>query len=192
MPAFTVNRGYPYSIPTDPADVPQALEDLARAVDTDVTNLEATIGVRPQARVRGVTPIVVDGLSTSADLTFELVDYNINGAIAPLSTNDTTVNPLLDGVWAMIGTLNYAQPGSVNIDSLGVEIFVGGVLVAQTITHRHPTIAQGTVKLDTVGIQFNNGLSDAIQMRAIVTRSAGTTPMTFRDRSLTLMRMTQS
>lgn len=49
MPANTVNRMYPYSLPTDPADVPGALQSLAEAVDDDITANLAPAALLPRA-----------------------------------------------------------------------------------------------------------------------------------------------
>jgi|GEM_PF-6336476 len=53
MPANTVNRGYPYSLPTDPADVAGALQSLAESIDADVCALQDGLTGRPVARFRG-------------------------------------------------------------------------------------------------------------------------------------------
>lgn len=49
MPANTANRGYTYSIPTDPANVPAALEEFATDVDNDVEVNLAPVAPRPRA-----------------------------------------------------------------------------------------------------------------------------------------------
>lgn len=90
MPAFTPNRGYPYPLPTDPADVPQALQDLAEAVDDDVEARDVVIRSRPFVKVRGsnTTPVPVSG--GQVYLPFEIEDFDTDD-MADLSVNRTSI-----------------------------------------------------------------------------------------------------
>jgi hypothetical protein len=192
MPASTVNRNYPYSIPGDPADVAQALEDLAKAVNDDVENLESTVGLRPMARVRGTTPLTIVNANTVLTLPFELIDFNYNGAIAPLEGDGTIIRPQLPGVWLCLATMNFPQPGASTVDLISLIVNLN-FIIGEAATHRHPTMAQGTMKLDATGFGFAvDGINDQAFIQAEIGRSSGTAPQTIRDRSLTLFRMTQS
>lgn len=192
MPAFTPNRNYPYSLPTDPADVPAAIQALAEAVNDDVDNLESIIGTRPMARVRGTTPLTIVNPNTVLTLPFELIDFNVNGAIAPLEGDGTIVRPLLPGVWLMVATMNFPQPGASTVDAIGLEVDMN-FIVGEVATHRHPTVAQGTMQLDATGFGIAvDGINDQAFIRGFIGRASGTAPQTIRDRTLTLFRMTQS
>lgn len=191
MPAFTPNRNYPYSIPGDPAQIPAAIQALAEAVNNDVDAVEDLVGLRPMARVRGTTPITIVNPNTVGPLPFELVDFNYNGAIAPIEGDGTVIRPLLPGFWFCIATLNFPQPVGA-IDAIGIELSMN-FIIGEAATHRHPTIAQGTMKLDASGPGFAvDGINDQVFVNAFIGRSSGTSPQTIRDRSLTLFRMTQS
>lgn len=194
MPAFTVNRNYPYSVPGDPADVPQALQDLAEAVDTDLTALEALVGPRPMARVRGTTPISVIGSGlTSVQLNMELVDFNVGGAIAPLVNG--TVQILLPGHWFIFATVVIpSAPPAGNFDYIGAAIIdQANNDVGKVSTPTNPPLSELQRNLDTGGsISVTPGVSDTVFLRGNVQRSAGSAEYRFRDRSLTLIRMTES
>lgn len=192
MPAFTANRNYPYSIPGDPARIPAALQALAEAVNDDVDNLESIVGLRPMARVRGTTPLTIVNPNTVLTLPFELVDFNYNGAIAPLEGDGTVVRPLLPGVWICVATMNFPQPGASTVDAIGLVVNMN-FIIGEAKTHRHPTMAQGTMKLDATGFGVAvDGINDQAFIQAEIGRASGTAPQTIRDRSLTLFRMTQS
>lgn len=196
MPAFTVNRGYPYSVPGDPADVPQALQDLAEAVDTDLAALEALVGPRPMARVRGTTPVSVIGAGlTSAQLNMELIDFNVGGAIAPLTNG--TVQVLLPGVWFAFATVTCPAPvPAASIDYLGFSIIEpGNNEIGYMSTHVPAPLAELQRNYDAGGAAFLDPSfpgGDTLFVRGSVNRSAGSAEYRFADRSLTLIRMTES
>lgn len=194
MPAFTVNRGYPYPVPTDPTDVAGDIQDLAEAIDADLQALQASIGPRPMARVRGVTPVTLEGATADfADLPLELVDFNVGGAIGPLT--DSNVQVLLPGMWLAVATFIYSVPGGSNVASIGMEIVdASNVEIGRVNTHLPPAIPEIQRNMDASGMTLiAPGLLDTLRLRAEVRRFAGSTAaMTFRDRTLTLLRMTES
>jgi hypothetical protein len=194
MPGLTVNRGYPYSVPTDPADVAGAIQDLAEAVDADLQTLQALVGPRPMARVRGVTPVTLAGATADfADLPLELVDFTVGGAVAPLTGSNVQV--LLPGMWLAVATFIYSVPAGPNVASIGVDIVdASNVEVGRVNTHLFPAVPETGRNMDASGMALIvPGLLDTLKLRAEVRRFAGaTTAVTFRDRTLTLLRMTES
>lgn len=97
MPANTPNRGYPYSIPTDPADVPGALQSLAEAIDTDLVSVDATITPKPFCQVRGTLfqSVPPGGVVT---MEYDFVDYD-NDQMANLGTAPTQILPTTPGTY---------------------------------------------------------------------------------------------
>jgi hypothetical protein len=158
----------------------------------DVTALEAAIGTRPMARVRGTTPLTIVNPNTVLTLPFETIDFNVNGAIAPLEGDGTIIRPLLPGVWVCVATMNFPQPGASTVDMISLIVNMN-FIIGEAATHRHPTVAQGTMKLDAVGLGIAvDGINDQAFIQAEIGRASGTGPQVIRDRSLTLFRMTQS
>jgi len=194
MPAFTVNRNYPYSIPTDPADVAQALEDLARAVDADVENIADTIGARPLARVRGTTPQSFGSTIETIPLTFALTDLNVGGAIAPLGGTPTTITPLLPGFWWAVGTLAYPTAGASSLNNIGLRLQKSGsnALGSRQNTHVQPPTSDGVRNFCVSMGSFMNGTTDTFALQGFINRASGTATYTVYDRALTIFRMTES
>lgn len=196
MPLFTPNRGYPYSVPGDPADVPAALQALAEAVNDDVQALQDLVGPRPMARVRGTTQVVTGGAAvTFNDLPFELTDFNIGGAVAPITNGTLTIN--LPGLWFMVGTLVYPSPlPAANIDYVGVKIMdtAANAEIAENSVHSNPALAELQRQMDVGGSAYIPPGSEpyTFNLRGEVGRSAGTAQYALRERTLTVIRMTES
>lgn len=201
MPAFTVNRGYPYSIPADaPADVPVALQSLAEAVEADLQSIEGSVPtlVRPIARLRGTTPQIVTTGSTFKDLQFDTVEFNLGGALAaghdPASI---IVTPILPGFWMAIGSVTYQTSGSSPLNEIGCMLR-GGVLgnasisLAEQNTHVQPPLSDSVRNFHVAAGQFCDGSTTAFRLRVYINRASGTAPYTFLDHSLTIFRMTQT
>lgn len=126
MPAFTPNRNYPYALPTDPADVPTALQTLAEAIDLDLRNVEDQILARPFAQVSGTTPqTVVPNVQTT--MLFDFVDYD-NDGMASLSQFPTRIQPQTAGTYWVYCELNCPpQFGATNDPFQDIFIRVNGV-----------------------------------------------------------------
>jgi len=195
MPAFTALRGYPYSVPTDPTDVAGDIQALAEAVDTDLQALQAIVGPRPMARVRGVTSVTTEGATADfADLPMELIDFNVGGAIAPLTSGKVQI--LLPGMWMVVSTYIYMQPAGPNVASIGVDLMdtAANNEIGRSSTHLFPAGTEFQRNMDVSGMkQVVPGLSDTLHLRAETRRfAAASTAVTFRDRTMTLLRMTES
>ena len=199
MPAFTVNRGYPYSVPTDPADVPEALQALAEAVEADLQSIEGSLPslVRPIARLRGTTPQSIVFPNTVRDLTFDQMDFNLGGAIPALNPDNPIIVPQLPGFWFAIGSMTYQSAGSSTLSEIGVRI-LGGPFPGTTTplgdqsTHVQPPTSDNVRNHAVATGQFCDGSTTVFKLRAYLTRASGTVSYQILDRSLTLFRMTQS
>ncbi|KUJ65435.1 hypothetical protein ACZ90_48060 [Streptomyces albus subsp. albus] len=190
-----MNRAYPYPVPGDPVDVAGDIQALAEAVDADLQTLQSIVGPRPMARVRGVTPVTTEGPTADfAELPLELVDFNVGGAIAPLTSGRVQV--LLPGMWMVVSTYIYAQPAGPNVASIGVDLMdtVANTEIGRSNTHLFPTGTEHQRIMDVSGMKLVvPGVSATLHLRAETRRFAGAgTAVTFRDRTMTLLRMTES
>lgn len=199
MPAFTVNRGYPYSVPTDAADVPQALQDLAEAVEADLQTIEGALPslVRPTARVRGTTPISILPGQTTRDLLYDSLDFNLGGAILPLNPDSPYIIPQLPGFWFAIGSMTYQTAGSSTLNEIGVRMLGGpfpgsSTPLADQNTHVQPPLSDSVRNHHVANGQLCDGSTTTFRLRGYLNRASGTASYQLLDRSLTLFRMTQS
>lgn len=101
MPAFTANRGYPYSLPADPTDVPGAIQDLAEAIDFDIASIRSNFPRRPALQISSTAPQVTGGLGVNTALTFDRIDFGADFLTSDLWRGGW-VNPG-PGVWVVIG-----------------------------------------------------------------------------------------
>jgi hypothetical protein len=132
MPAFTSNRNYPYSLQTDPADIPQAIEDLARAVDLDIDALSSAVAPRPFAKVSSKSTVKQQfpaGMIT--ELTFDFLDYD-NAGISDLSTRPTRLTPTSPGVWMVWASIELPAFLAASYDFL---VRVNGTDIGRSNTH---------------------------------------------------------
>lgn len=126
MPAFTPNRNYPYSLPSDPADVPHSIQDLAEAIDLDLRAVEDQVLARPFAQVSGTTPQTVQpGVSTT--MLFDFVDFD-NDGMSSLSQFPTRLVPQTAGTyWVYVELGCPPQFAATNDPFQDVFIRVNGV-----------------------------------------------------------------
>jgi len=97
MPANTANRGYPYSIPADPADVPTAIQSLAESIDADLFTLDTAVAPRKFCQVTGNAFQGV-GPGEVATLQFDFVDYD-NDQMANLGVAPGQIVPTTPGTY---------------------------------------------------------------------------------------------
>lgn len=204
MPANTVNRGYPYSIPTDNNDVPGALQALAEAVEADLQALAGSVPslVRPIARMRGTTPVTLNSAQTFRDMPFDAFDFNLGGALPPTAANGTNIvfTPQLAGFWFAIGTVTYQTTGSSTLNAIGLRMMGGpnggssGPLADQG-THVQPPLSDAVRNHHVAAGQLCNPAGippTGFRLRAYINRASGSASYTFLDRQLTIFRMTQT
>lgn len=204
MVAFTPNRNYPYAQPTDPADVPERLQAFAEAVDFDLRDLEIQGQPRNMAQFLGNIPNTIPGTATSGTLTWQLTDFNTRRigtgfpeySVVPVTDASTTaliVNHT--GFWyvSCSAQLQTSVTGS-GVDLVGLELMQNAIVVntnPTTLTHDVTFATDITHTLDVSGGLFLTA-GDSVSVRGRVGRSSGTAPVRFLNRSITLMRMTQS
>lgn len=160
MVAFTPNRNYPYSQATDPADIPQAIEDLANAIDLDVQARYDSVLPRRSARVRNLsTTRQFFPATTQTELTFDFIDYD-NAAIVDLGAEPTRLTPTSAGLWAFWGALEVP-----NSFANGYELMIrknGGELTRYT-PHDSDPIGE-TVMRTISSVGTANGTTDYFTM----------------------------
>ena len=208
MTGFSPNYFIPYAQVTDPADVPFYLQGLAERVDEVLNGTNTVVGLddktnpRHMAQVFGTIPNTLNGTAVSGTLTWQLTDFNTNGntpgtpAIVQLGDASTTaIQVNHPGFWFVFGTVQAANTVvSANIDELGVEILHNGSATptnCRSGTHDTVNAADPTVVIDaSCGLLLAAG--DTVGLRGLVRRASGAAQATFRNRSLTLLRMTLS
>lgn len=195
MPANTPNRGYPYPVPSDSGNVPQDMENLANAIDADLTTVSNDIVPRPIFRVFSSTsftfPVFV---ASSFVLPFDLIDLNSSGAFEPNpSGQNNSITPLLPGFWWLTATCSYARPAALpapNFDEFGISIQSGSTVFAKRNTHSEPVTGENRSLSVGTGV-FLDG-NTPIQAVFTANRITSVPFYTVYNRSFTGFRMTES
>mgnify|MGYP003575567565 CR=1 FL=1 len=195
MPLPTPNRGYPYPIATDPADTAGSIQALAEAINDDVDALQDLVAPRPMARLRGSTTVVNQQAIVPSDLPLETIDFNVGGAIAPITNGRATI--LLPGAWLMFATLVYpAAIPAANVDYVSLQIHQPQTnsTFAVNSVHTTATLAEIQRNIDVGAFVWAlpGDLPLDISLRSEVGRTAGLAQYPLRERTLTLIRMTES
>lgn len=193
MVAFTPNRGYPYSQPADPVDIPGDLQRLAEAVDTDVAALTANIPLRPAIRFRGtdaIAAVTFTPLNPGEELPFDFVSFD-TGLPYAISGDHITIRPQLPGYYYAVATISIPRPTTgTSRNGLTVRIKKNTITFTQNTNHLQPSASDGIrTGSARAGIHMN-GTTDAL-----VVEFASTLPTpaldqyTVTERTLTLVRM---
>lgn len=197
MPA-TTPRGYPYAIPTDPADIPAALQAFAEAVDVDVQARADSIHPRPTFRLSSTSVVAFPtwiSFFQNRTLPFENQDVLVEGAIEPVSGSLDRVTPLLPGYWWFHGAMVVPRSGATFMDMIGLTLQTGSQTLARNSTHLPPPVSDGTNLLHVSGGAFMNGTTDYVQLVGaahVATPASGNPQMSIRSRYLFGTRMTES
>ena len=196
MPAFTPNRNYPYSIPGDPADVAGAIQALAEAVDADLQTLQAAIGPRPMARLRGTANATVQASTSEVIFTWDTVDFN-NGAIDASTLGNNVIRPTTQGLWFLMATVVAPPAPGLNLDTYGIAIRDENlaVEVSETRLHTFPyTTETGGRTIPCSGVALYGPsvfTPPGFQVVGLLERASGSSPYTYREQSITLIRMVE-
>lgn len=208
MVALTPNRAYPYATPTDPADVPARLEAFAKAVDQDLSVLEPSARPRHMAQFFGNVMNTIPGTATSGTLTWQLTDFNTVSRTGPMlggqdvlavqpvtSATTTQLRVNVPGFWLVTTSVQVGTAiPSAGIDLIGIEIIKNATVVntnTASLTHDTEFVNDTTHTLDaSTGLVLAAG--DTVAVRGRVGRSSGFASVRFFNRSITLLRMTQS
>lgn len=207
MPANTVNRAYPYSIPADPADVAGALQSLAEAIDDDVCALTNGVTGRPMAQFRGTTPFasLTTGLGgTERSIPFDTEEFDTaNVTMQSMEVGNRLILPEEPGFYFLMATvqvptLTVAGAAAVFVD---IDIAKGDAsnpLGARTrLNGASHNVAVGpddrNVRTFSVSAgSFFNGSTDAVCVRFFADSTPDVSEYPINQRTLTLLRMTIS
>lgn len=190
-------RGYPYSIPSDPADVPAAMEALAEAIDGDVGSVAATVRPRRAFRVSGFSPVSFSTAFTTTNsytLPMEVNDFIIGDAIDPINTPTTTIFPKFPGFWLFRAEIVYSAVGGSLMERVTIELYRNISFFALNGTCRPIVFPDPTATIPVEAGTYCSG-TDYISLRASATQNTGIPdgpPMVLRERSLFGMQMTES
>lgn len=182
MVLFTPNRSYPYSEPTDPADVPAALQAFAEAVDNDLETRDAVIRSRPYAKVRGAT-IQSTPANSNDSLRWDIEDFD-NDDMVDLTTDRFNVYIRTAGLYWVWGRIRmYAQSPTPNTYTILI-ITKNGITSNASREHTQP-ISPNYLDITVSALApFSPG--DAIALRLI---HGGTTINLSRFRDLAVFKV---
>lgn len=215
MVAFTPNRLYPYSTPSDPADVPAALQTLAEAIDADVCALQDGLDGRPVARFRGTGPFgsispthPVNGPPTpfTDRIPFNVTDFNTaNVIMTSAEVGDRLLFPDDPGFYFILVTV-YVPPLTVSgatVSYMGLQIRRGdftnptSLVTAPRLggtSHNVPVDANDrNMRVMSLGVGcFMNGTTDAFSIEFRADTTPDVAEYVIADRTATILKMTQS
>lgn len=216
MPANTANRLYPYSIPTDPADVPAALQALAEAIDDDVCDLTNRVVGRPVARFRGTgtynspstarANVNAPGTPFEDRIPFNVTDFNTaNIIMMSPDVGQRMLFPDDPGFYFILATVN-VPPLTVSgatVSYMGLQIRRGDFTnptslataprLGGTSTNVPTDANDRNVRVMSLGLgAFMNGTTDAfsVEWRADTTPNVAEYPIA--ERTVTILKMTNS
>ena len=213
MPAFTVNRNYPYAIPADVTDIPQAFEDLATAIDADVCALQNGLTGRPVARFRGVGPF--DSISPTHPVNapptpytdripFNVTDFNTaNVTMTSAEIGQRLIFPEDPGFYFAMVTLAVPPLTVAGASTLflGLQIrrgdftnpmsLVTAPLLAACANSASVTADDRNLRLMSLGCGvFMNGTTDAFSVEFRADTNPDVAAYTISDRTITILKMT--
>lgn len=202
MPTPTPNRAYPYPDPADPADVAGALQALAEAIDADLATIAPTIVHRRVARVARSSSVNFGTTATTADINWESLVFNENGAVATFPEAPAyRVTPAEPGLWVVVGQVSWREiggpiPNSRPVQYVDVDIAFNGTRIArQSSPNRDTGAGVGDNRTLCVGgARLMNGTTDYFQMASSIIRPAinPNAPFSIFGASMTLWQMTLS
>jgi hypothetical protein len=160
----TANRSYPYPDPTDPADFPQGMQDLAEAVDLDIQALVNSLVTIPFCVITRDTPQSVPFSGTELNLGYTTVNYD-NDNMVNLAADNTSIYPTTAGLYFLHASVRCADV------TTPLEMFLrvggGGTDFGRTI---HEGNALGQPRLTVSGLA---NLSAGDRVRATITQNTG-------------------
>lgn len=208
MPANTPNRGYTYSLPADPADVPGALQELASDIDNDVCNLLET-PPRAASKFRGTTPFT--SLTTSAlgattgtvRVPFNVTDFNtVPCTLQSQEVGNRLIKPEVPGFYMVLGTVDVPiLTLTTTVQQMLVEIrrcdttapTVAGTLLGMSSYHDLVSFVDRGVRRFSVGTAaFMNGTTDGFSLEFSANTNPDVSGYALGERSMTIVRMTTS
>lgn len=162
MPGFTPNRGYPYSLPADPNNIPRALQDLAEAIDLDMQLLDDSITQIPFAKVSSrSTDAQHFPASVATEATYDFVDIDSAG-ISNLSVHPTRLTPTTPGFWMVWGGIEVSFGGTTR--TRDVFLRSNGVDITRYEYHRADPTGPATHWMSLGAMAFMDGVDDYFTM----------------------------
>lgn len=192
----TINRNYPWPDPTDPADVPEALEDLALAIDADVQSQYDRITTRSVAKAwRTSSPTFITnwvsglGIFQSLDDGFQI---NTNAAV---ELSGTRLYPREAGFWLFSASMSWpvVELTSPYPQGRHSEVWVNGLtMLGRDSFNDDIPVNDVSVETFASGGRFMNGTTDYVQLSARVFSNTGANipKVWLNTRALTAIRMT--
>ena len=216
MPGTTPNRFYPYPFPTDPTDVPGDLQRLAEAIDADVCALQDGLTGRPVARFRGTTPFVsestaranVNAPATPYDdrIPFNVTDFNTaNVIMTSPDVGQRLIFPDDPGFYFAVATV-YVPVFTIagaTVSYMGLQIRRGDFTNPTSLvpaprlggtSHNVPVDSfDRNVRVLQLAVGcFMNGTTDAFSVEFRADTTPNTAGYAIGDRTITILKMTQS
>lgn len=202
MPLTTPNFALPYPVPGDPADVPTALETLAEAIDDPLYDEDLRAVPRPMAQFLGTIPNVIPGTSVVGTLTWQLTDFNTHASPSISGGMEQAIVPVVDatttelsvnfaGYWFVFATVQVVT-SVATIDEIAIEFLVNGSStphITRSSTHNVTTGGGDVTHLLDISAGITLAAGDRVSVRGAIARNAGSAPVTFNNRSITLLRM---
>lgn len=216
MPANTPSRGYPYPIPTDPTDIPGDMQRLAEAIDADVCALQNGLTARPVSRFRGTTVFTSESTAranVNAPATpyedripFNVTDFNLaNCTMMSPDVGMRMIFPEDPGFYFALVTVNVPvfTIAGATVSYMAVQIRRGdftnptSLLAAPRLggsSHNVPVDAfDRNVRVLSLAVGcFMNGTTDAFSVEFRADTTPNTSGYTIGDRSITILKMTES
>jgi hypothetical protein len=185
MPAFTTNRGYPYSLPADPNDVPHALQSLAEAIDLDMQLLDDSIVQPPFAKVSSHSTTKQSFPSSQiTEAEYDFVDVDTAG-ISNLSTQPTRLTPTTQGFWLVWGGI---EVGFGTARTRDVFLRRNGSDITRYELHLNDPTGSGGQMMTLGAMAFMNGTTDYFTMT--FTPDNSTTDYLIGNKQLAAFRLT--
>lgn len=214
MPGTTPNRLYPYPLNSEPVDVPGDLERLAVAIDADVCAIRDGLTGRPVARFRGTGTFASP--STSAALSppptdsffrvpFDTADFNTaNVTMQSQEVGNRLLFPEDPGFYLAVATV-YVPPMTVagaTVNYMGLQIRRGNISIPTALaarvagsSHNLPVSSADDrgVRLMAVSTGvFMNGTTDAFTVEWRADTTPDVASYVINERTITILKMTQS
>lgn len=211
MPAFTVNRGYPYPLGSDPADVPGALQSLAEAIDDDVCAFQDTIANRPAARFVGTGPFAsvspTHPVNSPPTPYTDRIPFNVevfntaNIVMMSEAVGYRLIWPQDPGFYFAVVTVSIPQLTlAATTDYLGLQVRRGdgtnptSLVPAPRLAGTSNPVGsgpQGRILSLGLGV-FMNGTTDAFSVEFRAATNPAVSEYVIGDRSITILKMTES
>lgn len=194
MPA-TTPRGYPYSLPTDPADVPGAIQALAEAIDPDAQSVADLVRPRDGFHLSGLEQVrvsTVNPFTTSRPIPFNIVNFDV-GNTAPELGPITQVVPQHPGFYWVEGSITIPVEGASAFDLIAVSLQTATETLVRSAIHVPPPASDGLNNVEVQTGAFFNGTTDYVELMCtthVATPAIGS--MMLRAGYISMTRMTES